>query len=206
MVLQRFLHISQAKLLVVHSATERGPSSTSGDAAVLSRSEEESTTVALTCQAKHLADCSLVGHRSRAPNVQSLVVADFSSGTASEAVLEQRAIAHFCYYVSTNILCEHFNFCVGTVIFLCAQFYFVKNCYVACVNLQSFKNPQVVGQSARVLKEGEIFSKSNEVIGKSTKSAKFLEKALSFCKIREKCKVFGKSTLFKNCTVFLYCT
>jgi hypothetical protein len=70
MILQRFLHISQAKLVVVHSETERGPSSTSGEAAILSRSEEESTTVVITCQAKHLADCSLLGHRSRAPNVR----------------------------------------------------------------------------------------------------------------------------------------
>jgi hypothetical protein len=71
--------------------------------------------------------------------VQSLVVVDFSSGTASEALLEQRAIAHFCYFVSTSILCAHFNFCVGTVIFLCAQLYFVKkSCatnFLALLNL-----------------------------------------------------------------------
>ncbi len=69
-----------------------------------------------------------VGSQKQGTKCQSLVVADFSSGTASEAVLEQRPIAHFCYFVSTSILCAHFNFCVGTVIFLCAQFYFVKNC------------------------------------------------------------------------------
>jgi hypothetical protein len=127
MVWQRFLHISQAKFVVVHSATERGPSSTSGEAAVLSRSEEESTTVAITCQAKHLADCSLVGLRSRAPNVQSLAVADFSNGTASEPVLEQRAIDHLYYFVSTFILCAQFNFCMCTFIILCTPFFLVKN-------------------------------------------------------------------------------
>jgi hypothetical protein len=113
------------------------------------------------------------GSQKQGTKCQSLVVADFSSGTASVPFFEQRAIDHLYYFVSTFILCAHFNFCMRTFIILCTPYYLVKNCYVSL----SFGKLQ-------------IFCTKCEGFEGSTQ---FFEKAQRFWKISEKRKVFGKS-------------